>query len=248
MLNFNKVYCGDSLELLTKIPSKSVDALVTDPPFVFAGGMSNGRSSECSDQFFLHWWKDVCKELNRVMKDDSEGFIWCDWRSAMTIAKGFERNQEYGLKVAQMLYHYREMPGNGAPFRSSVDMLAYVRGFKSDAHRISNTTHNLISKYWYYGKHENHPAEKDIEIVKKLLDWCSDRGDVVLDPFMGSGTVPIACVRAGRQFVGFDICEDFFKVAEGRLKTERMPSITAYGTTPLLVSLNGNKSTNEVKP
>jgi site-specific DNA-methyltransferase (adenine-specific) len=159
------------------------------------------------------------------MKVIRVGFIWCDWRSAMVIAKGFERNQEYGLRLAQMLYHYREMPGNGAPFRSSVDMLAYVRGFKSDGHRVPNTTHNLISKYWYYGKHEFHPSEKDVEIVKMLLNWCSDKGSIVLDPFMGSGTVPIACAQSGRQFIGFDISEDFFEIAKGRLEKESMPKI-----------------------
>jgi DNA modification methylase len=99
-----------------------------------------------------------------------------------------------------MLYHYREMPGQGQPFRNSVDMIAYLRGPKSTGERIENTTHNWISKYWYYGKHPNHPAEKDAELVETLLDWCSDPGDVVLDPFMGSGTVGVACINTERRF------------------------------------------------
>ena len=215
-LSLNEIICGDCLDIMETFPEQSVDAIVTDPPYAFAGGISNSRTSEMNDQFFFHWWKAVCKQLNRIMKDAGEGFIWCDWRSAMTIARGFEQNQKYGLRLAQMLYHYREMPGNGSPFRSSVDMIGYVRGWKSDGHRILNTTHNLISKYWYYGKHKYHPTEKDVEIAKKLIEWCSDEKDIVLDPFCGSGSVCLAAKELNRKWIGIDINPEYCKIAQKR--------------------------------
>lgn len=195
----------------------SVDAVITDPPFTFAGGISNGRASFADNQFFLYWWKDICKELNRVLKPDGEGFIWCDWRSVSTIAAGFAQDQKYTWKVSQMLFHYREMPGQGQPFRNSVDMIAYIRGPKSKPNRIPNTTHNWISKYWYYGKHKNHPAEKDHEIAKQLVEWCTNSNDTILDPFMGSGTTGVACVKLGRHFIGVEIDPGYFKIAEKRI-------------------------------
>lgn len=212
------LYLGDCLEVLPTLEAGSVDAVVTDPPFTFAGGISNGRSSIADDQFFLYWWKDVCKKLDRVLRQDGEGFIWCDWRTASTIAKGFNLGQVYAWRVAQMLYHYREMPGQGTPFRNSVDMLAYCRGEKSKGQRIPNTTHNWISKYWYYGKHANHPAEKDSELVRQLLKWCSDEGTTVIDPFMGSGTTGVACVKTGRKFIGIEIDEGYFDIACKRIR------------------------------
>jgi DNA modification methylase len=57
--------CGDCLDLMRTIPDGSIDALLTDPPFSFAGGISNGRSSIADSQFFLHWWRDVCRQLDR---------------------------------------------------------------------------------------------------------------------------------------------------------------------------------------
>jgi len=200
-LPLNQIVCGDCLEVMKKIKNHTVDALVTDPPFTFSGGNSAGRSSEISEQFYLHWWKDVCKQFQRVLKKDAEGFIWCDWRCASVIGKGFQFGQIYGLRLAQMLFHYREMSGQGSPFRSSVDLIAYIRGPKSKGHRIPNTTHNLISKYWYYGKHKHHPAEKDVEIA----------------PFIGSGTVGIACLETKRQFIGIDMNEDYCKIAKERV-------------------------------
>jgi DNA modification methylase len=219
ILEIDTIACGDCLEFMKDISTSSVNAIITDPTFAFVGGLSNGSSSQTDSQFFAYWWKDVCKEMNRVLKPDGEGFIWCDWKTAAILADGFKpTRQDYGIiRVAQMLYHYREMPGQGKPFRSSVDMIAYIRGSKSGGHRIPNTTHNHISKYWYYGKHKNHPAEKDPELCEQLLAWCSDVGDIVLDPFCGSGTVPIACVKTGRHFIGIERSMEFVEIARKRV-------------------------------
>lgn len=215
---------GDCLQEMQKIAEHSVDVIISDPPFTFAGGISNGQQTMASNQFFLHWWKDVCKQLARILKPEGEGFLWCDWRSASTFAEGFAIDQTYTWKLAQMIYHYREMPGMGSPFRSSVDMIAYIRGPKAeDKGRIPNTTHNMISKYWYYGKHDYHPAEKDPEMVKKLLDWCSDEGMTVIDPFMGSGTTGIACKQTNRRFIGIEMDERYFEVAKKRIDEAIIP-------------------------
>jgi site-specific DNA-methyltransferase (adenine-specific) len=219
--NVDTIIQGDCLEEMKKLPDKSIDAIVTDPPFAFAGGLSNGSSSQTDSQFFAYWWKDVCKELNRVMKPEGEGFIWCDWKTAAILANGFKPTmQTYDvLRVSQMLYHYREMPGQGKPFRSSVDMIAYIRAAKSTGHRIPATTHNHISKYWYYGKHEFHPAEKDPELCEMLIGWCSDPGAIILDPFSGSGTTAIACKRSGRHFVGIELSEEYAEIARKRIES-----------------------------
>lgn len=217
---------GDCLHLMGLIPDHSIDALVTDPPFAFAGGISNGRSSAVDGQFFLHWWKDVCKHLNRILRPDGEGFIWCDWKSASIIAEGFQEDQKYTWRAAQMLYHYREMPGQGQPFRNSVDQILYVRGPKSKGVRIPNTTHNWISKYWYYGKHDNHPSEKDPAIARQLIDWCSDEGQTVIDPFMGAGTTGLACAAARRKFVGLEMSEEYVLTAKRRIADlEQQPEL-----------------------
>ncbi len=215
-----KLICGDCLEIMKTLPDKSVDAVITDPPFAMTGGISNGRLSEVSTQCFSYWWRGVCDELARILKPEAEGFIWCDWRTAPSIADGLKpKTQTYsGFRISQMLYHYREMPGQGRPFRNSVDLIAYLRGPKSKGDRISNTTHNWISKYWYYGKHNNHPSEKDPEIVKQLLTWCSDESMIILDPFMGSGTTGVACVQTSRDFVGIEIDPSYFAIAERRIK------------------------------
>lgn len=218
MTKLDVIYNEDCLEGMKKLETRSFDALVTDPPFSYTGGISWGRSSVSSNQFFLFWWKAICKELVKLLKETASGFIWCDWRTASIISEGFILNeQKYTWRIAQMIYHHREMPGQGSPFRSSVDMIAYARGPKHKNILIPNTTLNLISKYWYYGKHPYHPTEKSLEITEQLIKWCSNKGDVILDPFMGSGTTAVACKQLGRHYIGFEINPEYCKIAKKRL-------------------------------
>ena len=232
-----EVIQGDCLEVLSQYPDHCFDALITDPPFAMAGGLSNGRSSEVDGQFFLFWWRAVCTQLARVLKPTGEGFIWCDWRTAALLAQGFMPKTQTSdvWQVTQMIHHYREMPGQGSPFRNSVDMIAYVRGPKSKGTRIANTTHNFLSKYWYYGKHDHHPAEKDPELCLQLLEWCAEPGALVLDPFTGGGTTGIACARTQRRFLGIERDETFYRTAEARIR-QAYSCYPSRGTTAMPVA------------
>lgn len=119
-----------------------------------------------------------------------------------------------------MLYHYREMPGQGQPFRSSVDMIAYARGPKHKDPPIPNTTHNFISQYWYYGKHDYHPSEKSPDIARRLIEWSGESDKPILDPFSGSGTTLVAAKALGRRAIGIEVEERFCEAAAERLSQE----------------------------
>jgi len=65
---------------------------------------------------------------------------------------------------------------------------------------------------------KRHPAQKPIELMAWCIKWIS--GALVLDPFMGSGTTGIACLRTGRRFIGIEIDEHYFEIARERLQNE----------------------------
>ena len=215
-----KLYHGDCLQIMPQL--EPVDGIISDPPFAFAGGLSNGMSSSADDQFFKYWWNNVCGLIAEKIKPEGSGFLWCDWKTARIFADGFvPKIQTYNFFKTQMLYHFREMPGMGQPFRSSVDMILYVRGPKLKNPPIQNTTLNFISEYWYYGKHKHHPAEKSSTIGKKLINWCSNENDVIIDPFLGSGTTAVACERLKRKWIGIEIEERYCQIAAKRIERER---------------------------
>ncbi len=216
----NTVHLIDCMDFMADKPDNHYDALITDPPFAYAGGISNGFSSYADSQFFDHWWKDIAKELNRILKPEGCGFIFCDWKSAFIFSNGFNRIKEYQkYEATQCVYHYREMPGLGRPFRSSVDQILFIRGPKYKNERIANTTHNCLSKYWYYGKHKNHPAEKDKEIVKQLVKWATPLRGMVFDPFAGSAPARLVCHDLGFDFEGCEIDPDYWQAQEDRYNT-----------------------------
>lgn len=62
-----------------------------------------------------------------------------------------------------------------------------------------------------------HPSEKPIEIIKRFIRVSSKENDIILDPFMGSGTTPVACVETNRHYIGFEIDENYYNIACKRL-------------------------------
>lgn len=216
----SETFLGDCLDVLKRFEDGSIDAIVTDPPFAITGGLSNGMTSRNDTQFFEHWFSDVAKELIRVIKPEGCMFIWCDWRTVNIIDAAFARASERYIPwwVSQVIVHDREMIGMGSPFRNQLDWIAVVRGKKTKwDDRIPNTTPNIFREYSYYGKHKHHPAEKTVTSAARLIEWATKPNDVVLDPFMGSGTTLIAAASLGRVSIGIEKEQEHYDTACKRL-------------------------------
>lgn len=81
----------------------------------------------------------------------------------------------------------------------------------------SSVYHNGTTRYGYFGP-SNHPTEKPVTLVCQLIKDFSDNGDLVIDPFMGSGTTGVACVQMGRKFIGIEIDPGYFEIACKRIE------------------------------
>ena len=213
---------GDCLEKLKELASGSIDSIVTDPPFAFAGGLSNGFASRVDSQFFVNWLAQVFTELHRVSKPEAAWFLWSDWRSLNAYEMALSKGGDYydQRKISQVIIHDREMIGMGSPFRSQTDYIALVRGKKTkfDTSRIPKNHPNIIRSYWYYGKHPYHPAEKCPDVAAKLVQFITPENGTVLDPFMGSGTVGVACKKLGLNFVGVEMDDNYYQIATKRIE------------------------------
>ena len=147
-------------------------------------------------------------------------FVWCDWRTAGLIDSAFAKASEKYTPwwVSQVLIHNRDMLGMGAPFRNQCDWIALIRGKKTDwCGRIPNTTPNIFTEYSYYGKHENHPAEKLVSVARRLVEWAAPEGGVILDPFAGSSTTCVAAREARRRWIGIERDEEHVNTSKGRM-------------------------------
>ena len=215
---------GDALEWLRSLPDGHADALETDPPYTAAGGSTNGRSfgHEADSQFFLYWLRDVAAEIARVVKPSGCGFLFCDWRTINVVASAFAPPKKGALtanfwRVGQALVWDRESIGLGCPFRNSFEMIAFVRGtdWKS---KLPKNLPTVLRHRWPYGRHAHHCAEKPVDLCRQLVRWASEPGDLVLDPFAGSGTTGIAALEEGRRFAGCEVDREVRAHAEARIK------------------------------
>lgn len=215
-----RIIFGDCLDVLPTIENNSFDAVVTDPPFAIAGGLSNGMTSISDTQFFEYWFSDVAKELIRVIKPEGCMFLWCDWRTVSVLDRAFAKASERYSPwwVSQVITHDRKMIGMGSPFRNQCDWIAVLRGKKTDfGQRIPKNTPNVFQEYSYYGKHDHHPAEKTVSAARRLMEWSAPEGGIILDPFCGSATTCVAAREAKRRFVGIERDEEYFSVGKKRL-------------------------------
>jgi len=72
-------------------------------------------------------------------------------------------------------------------------------------------------------RERNHPNKKPVSLMRWCIELATNPGDTILDPFMGSGTTGVACVQTGRNFIGIELDEDYFKIAEKRIAEAQPP-------------------------
>lgn len=216
MLELNKIYNTDCLEFMHSMPDSCVDLVVTDPPYEIhtkGGGLGrrpvyeNGALGKISQGFdaeaTLEQIARICKKINI--------FIFCSTKQKPRIMNwGYER----GCNIAELAwYKPNAAPFTNNTFKSDLENIIYIREKGVKIKGISKLfTHNCgKSKY-------GHPTEKPLEIIEKLILIASNEGDLIFDPFMGSGTTAVACKELNRNFIGCEIEAKYCEIAEKRLR------------------------------
>ena len=196
----NKVICGDCLEVMKKLPDKCIDLVLTDPPY---GVNLKYDVYEDTEESWFEMMDKIIPEMRRVAK--MVIFPSCqikrlDW---------FYINH----KPDWLICWYKGSPGHAG----------YV-GFNDwEPHivygKITNTMHDYFAatndeKMGNYG----HPCPKPTKWAEWLISRATKEGQIVLDPFNGSGTTTFIAQKLGRNFIGIDLSEDYCKIAEKRLR------------------------------
>jgi len=221
MLEADKIYNMDCLDGLGQLDSGCVDLVVTDPPYEnVLISKKNDFMSNFRDKYFIELknfnYNKFVFESKRVLKSNSHLYIFCanpeifSWYKRFIYA-GFKfMNLLIWVKNSQTFdlscgYHYNNQHEN---------CMFFCKGSrKLNSLGLSNVMFFDI----YKGKYV-HPTIKPLDMIKFLVNNSSNVGDLVLDPFMGSGTTAIASKSLGRHFVGFELSKYFFDIANNRIK------------------------------
>lgn len=224
IFDLNKIYCVDCYEAIKNIPDKSVDLIVTDPPYDISVNHSSGAFGikkkshyeqliEISNGFR----EEILDEFVRVLKRINL-YIWCSKSQIPTLTDYFviKRNCYWDM----ITWHKTNVcPACNNTYMKDTE---YCLFFRENGVRLYG---DCDSKKTYYVTYMNtsdkkkfeHPTIKRLDIIQNLILNSSKENDIVLDPFMGSGTTAVACRNLERNFIGFEINRKWHKIAVDRL-------------------------------
>lgn len=233
MQELDKVYNEDCLDGMKKIPSKSIDLVVTDPPYLLTtlcgGGILNQREyireiEGIKDRFST----EILNELCRVMKKINI-YLFCSQRQILSLLKYFV--EQKGCNWNLLTWHKANpVPACGNRYLPDTEYILFFRepGVKilGDFHTKSTyfiTNVNKVDKKLF-----GHPTCKPVSILEKLILNSSQNGGVILDPFMGSGSTVIACINTNRHYLGFEINEKYHKILTRRIRERKQESKSLF--------------------
>ena len=219
MANSSKLLQGDCLELIQEIPNRSVDMILTDPPY----GMdykSNRRVVKDKFEKFendkdLSWLDNFFKECHRTLKDDTSIYVFCSWHN---IDK-FKQSMERLFKIKNIIVWVKNNHGSGdlkGAYAPKHEFIIYAHKGRSlfrekrvpDVFEFPKISSSKLL----------HPTEKNIDMLEVFIKNNTDEGNVILDPFMGSGTTGMACRNLNRDFIGMELDENYFEIAKNRIE------------------------------
>lgn len=222
---------GDAFDILPLVKGKSIDLVLTDPPYNVSRpnnfktlgaatriGMDFG---EWDKEFDIDGWIDL---LPPLLKENANVIVFTDWKKLSYLVEAFERNH-ISPKRCLVLSKSNPAPFNrDRMFVNDVEFAIWgVFNSKDKPTKWTFNREQALEKCVFPTKVQSaklHPTMKDLEVMKKLIRILSNEGDIVLDPFIGSGTTAVACESLKRDCIGIEVNENYYKIACERLKKE----------------------------
>jgi len=240
-----KLFHEDCLQILPKFPRNSVDMIFADPPYFLSNGgitchagrmvsVNKGKwdvsqGVEENHKFNLAW----LSECQQVLTKD--GVIWVSGTAHVIFSVGFAM-QQLGFKMLNDIIWFKP---NASPnlscryFTHSTETVIWAAKNKNSRHTFNYDLMKQISNgkqmrnVWEISPsqpkekiHGKHPTQKPLKLLERILLASTDEGNVVLDPFNGSGSTGVAALRLGRKYIGIELSEEYLDLAIKRLKDE----------------------------
>ena len=242
----NKIIAGDCLKLFQNIPDNTIDMTFADPPFNLKKGY-NSYNDDLTLKKYLAWCEKWIFEMVRVTKPSGSIFLhnipkwltyycsflnrhaefkhWISWEAPTAPMGKTLQPAHYGIlfyaKNRKRLKFY-EVRAPHKRSRKSTFLLKDYGGKKDKLHPFGS----LLSDVWTdihrirHNKYrDEHPCQLPIHLLERLILISTDENDIVLDPFMGTGTTAVAAKRLGRNYIGFEIDENYVEITMNKLKT-----------------------------
>ena len=237
-----ELFAEDAVSWLRTRPAESVDLLITDPAYESlekhraVGTTTRLKHSKSSSN---DWFKifpnvrfgELFREAWRVLKPDTHFYLLCD-AETMFVAK--PEAEQAGFRFWKPLVWDKQSIGMGYHYRARYELILF---FEKGKRRLNDLgIADIIQVPRIRG---GYPAEKPPEVAEVLIRQSTEPGDLVVDPFMGSGSVGVAALRLGRRFHGNDLNPEAVTIARQRLETPAEPLHTQSDLLGSVATLSG---------
>ena len=226
----SQIECSDYRDFLQSLGKNSVDLVLTDPPYAVSrktgfSSVKNGVQRFAVSMDFGDWDHQqidltaFAQEAYRVLRRGGTAIVWYDfWK----ISDLYNALAEAGFKMLRLIVWNKTNP---VPLNSKCIYLSNSREMAVVGVKGGSPTFNSrydSGDYSYpiprHGGKRLHPTQKPLDLFRELVCKHSNPDDLVIDPFLGSGTTAVAAVQEGRAFAGCDIDQSYVEAAESRLR------------------------------
>lgn len=228
-MEINKIYNVDAIVALKELEDSSIDLVVTDCPYSVISGGTNSKwksgwktsvLSKNDGKIFEHndlEFEDWVPEIYRVLKEDSDFYCMVN---TINIEDLLRVARESGFKLHNILVWQKNTVNTNRWYMKNCEFTCYF--YKGQAKTINDTSSLQVHQFNNIVGEKDHPTEKPCELMKFYIKNSSKEGDLILDPFAGSGSTLVAAKECRRNYIGFEIDKKYFDVASKRLNQAKL--------------------------
>lgn len=230
--------CGDAVELLKEMPDCSVDLIVADPPYNLGKDYGNNHDLKGFDEY-IEFSKNWLSEAARVLKPTGTIYVFMGVRFISYLYDILDRDLKLFFN-SWIVWHYTQGLGKTKGFSPRHDDVLMFSKSKKPIFNLDNV--RVPQKYyrarnnmrganpgdvWTFShvhysnpNRQNHPTQKPEGIIERMILASTNKGDVVLDPFSGSGTTMRVCQQTGRKGIGLELNPEYLEMTNQRLSED----------------------------
>lgn len=237
MIGLNNIIQGDCIDVMSRMPDKCVDLIVADPPYNVGKDYGNNSDNQ-SKEDYLTFSKKWISEAYRVLKDDGTIYVF---GGKLYIAYLYIILEEIGFNNnGWIVWHYTQGVGRKKGFSSRHDdILVFTKSsnytFNLDSVKIPQKYYRKVNNMrganpgnvWslshiHYSESNRtiHPTQKPHALYERMILSSSNEGDIVLDPFAGSGSSMVVAKKTNRQFIGIELESDYVELSRIELEKD----------------------------
>jgi len=220
MLELNKVYNMDCMDGFDRLEDDSIDLIVIDPPYFLPANHYNTRKKyrrNLADLGILeHFFRDVFKEIGRVLKPTGRIYVFCDGQSYPIF---FYHLYPFCKSVRPLIWD-KKTSINGYSWRHQHEIIIFAE--MPETKPVPTGDGDILRYPAVKASLRKHQAEKPVELLMRLIKKSSQEKDIVLDCFGGGGSTGIACKNTNRNYILFEKSKEYCDIAIKRLSEKSL--------------------------